>query len=997
MGCMSRVTVGERMLGVTRGKSTMAILLVAIMLSSLMVNLTPAPQSLNELPVRSDSGSISYDLYFASAPGGHPTDGRITTERPDSGGQDEESASGTNVEFSTDQMLSDLVISGTQNGNQYELDIVLFLKATGQEGSTVDWTVSVIAGTSIIGTEDWSTEVCTPSALGGNTCGFDERPFHPSWNSNSDFTVDADDRLKVVVSADMDCDSGGGTPDPPNGSDSETSGRQFGSVDCDAWVAWNEIDSASGRFSKIEVDAQPLSGSQVKVHRPESVWTDEEVGSEQNPWFPNDSPDMRIMQFNLELRDAFGREDIEVARLFMTNDQGEVAHTHTFDDEELVTDNNALRAQHNWTYPGGLASGWYELDLEVENIQGKSFTIDHSNILMSSYGVSLTHGSDRVVEYIAPSSTTPVNLDLRHVGASGNAFALTVELAVLSNLPSSWIVEFDRADQTYDLSGGGQVAHPVLLLTASDDLSNAPDRLEIRAVAYDNASVLVHQTTLQLDLEKLDTYAPPMVSLWPEVHDNQYANSTGALNIDENIHRYVEDGVFTTFYLEIFNTGFDTDQFRIDVKQDSNANLRFWDNDTGQRIDEDDGDGTYHTSNLDRHTTQTIRLEIKPSTSRDDPDSGLIELEIISMGNSTEKARIAFTIQRTFGIQAQVVWDCDATPLGYVDAEICLNNADQISFSIEITNTVTEGDAVTDWLIVNPQNLDRNIDVNLYPDSANEKYGLWQYDITDNNGDPSPRVQLAPGDTALANLDITLTSQVIQGNHTIYLRIREDITDVSVARYFDLPLTVEIGQDDPTIEIKLYSQIPVFQPGMEEEITMVVQNDGNSDVMVLLGAEVAGGGWTASAFMANTTSPVVTVEAFSQEFFTVRIRAGDDALNNDNVEVLVSATPFSEDESYPAEYTAEMDVTIRVSINGVFGVIWKELQHPRPSTIAIGLGVVILLVAAVTGRKNRIEYIDVWVDDDEAEDDSELELPDLVNAEDDDSYSDEDIELVDFD
>jgi len=979
----------------------MAILLVAVMLSSFMIHMIPTSQTLDEVPTRSDSGTVSYDLYFASAPGGHPTDGRITTERPDSGGQEEESASGTNVEFSTDQMLSDLVITGTPNGNQYELEIVLFLKATGQEGSTVDWTVSVIAGTSIIGTEDWTTDACTPSLVGGNSCGFDERYFHPSWGSPADFTVDADERLKVVVSADMDCDSGGGGTDPPNGTGDDTSGRQWpggGSADCDAWVAWNEIDTASGRFSKIEVETQPLSGSQVKVHRPGSVWTDEEVGTEQNPWFPNDSPDMRIMQFNVELRDAFGREDIDVVRLHMTDDNGLEAFTHTFDDEELVTDNNALRAQYNWTYPGGLNSGWYELDLEVENIQGKSFTIDHPNILMSSYGVALTHGNERVVEYIAPSSTTPINLDLRHVGASGNAFALSVELAVLSNLASSWIVEFDRADQIYDLSGGGMEAHPVLLLTAPDDLTDAPDTLEIRAVAYDNASVLVHQTTLQLDLEKLDTYSPPMVSLWPEAHDNQFANSTGALNIDENIPRYVEDGVFTTFYLEIFNTGFDSDQFRIDVKQDSNANLRFWDNDTGQRIEEDEGDGTYHTSELDRHTTQTIRLQVKPSTSRDDPDTGMIELEIISIGNSTEKARIAFTIQRTFGIQAQVVWDCDATPLGHADAEICLNNADHISFSIEITNTMTEGDTVTDWLIVNPQNLDRNVDENLYPE-ANAKYGLWQYDITDNNGDPSPRVQLAPTDTALVNLDITLTSQVIQGNHTIYLRVREDISDVSIARYFDLPISVEIGQDDPTIEIKLFSAISVFRPGMEEEITMIVKNDGNSDVMVLLDADVESNlaGWSADAYNSTTGAQLISVKAFTQEFFTVKIRAGEDALNNDQVQITITATPLSEDESYPAEYTADMDVTVRIKIDGVFGVILKELQNPRPSTIAIGLGVVILLVAAVTGRRNRIEYIDVWVDDDEAEEETEMELPDLVSVEDDDTYDDEDIELVDFD
>ena len=124
---------------------------------------------------------------------------------------------------------------------------------------------------------------------------------------------------------------------------------------------------------------------------------------------------------------------------------------------------------------------------------------------------------------------------------------------------------------------------------------------------------------------------------------------------------------------------------------------------------------------------------------------------------------------------------------------------------------------------------------------------------------------------------------------------------------------------------------------------------------------------------------------------------GSEMCIRDRVEITITATPLSEDESYPADYTAEMDVTIRVSIDGVFGVILKELQNPRPSTIAIGLGIVILLVAAVTGRRNRVEYIDVWVDDDEDEEETEMELPDLVSAEDDDSYDEEDIELVDFD
>ena len=387
-------------------------------------------------------------------------------------------------------------------------------------------------------------------------------------------------------------------------------------------------------------------------------------------------------------------------------------------------------------------------------------------------------------------------------------------------------------------------------------------------------------------------------------------------------------------------------------------------------------------------------MQIKPSTSRDDPDSGLIEFEIISQGNSTQKARIAFTIQRTYGIQAEVVYDCDATPLGHVDAEICLNGATKLEFDIEITNTMAEGDTVTDWLLVNPKDLDRNIDDELYPE-ANPKYGLWQYDITDNNGDPSPRVQLAPGDTELVNLDITLTEQVSEGNHTIYLRVREDISDLAIARYFDLPLTIQIGKDDPDLSISQISQSHPLQPGDISEIQMKVKNKGNSEVLVLLDAD-ASDDWDATVVSQNGAQ-VVTVPAFSEVSFTVTIKAGESAQKGDEMSIMVTAKPLSEDESFPDEFTARKEVIIQILITNPLDVIKNELMNPRPATIAIGLGVIILLVAAISGRRNRIEYIDVWVDDDGVEEESEFELPDLVSAEDDASYDEEDIELVDLD
>ena len=177
---------------------------------------------------------------------------------------------------------------------------------------------------------------------------------------------------------------------------------------------------------------------------------------------------------------------------------------------------------------------------------------------------------------------------------------------------------------------------------------------------------------------------------------------------------------------------------------------------------------------------------------------------------------------------------------------------------------------------------------------------------------------------------------------------------------------------------------------------MKVKNDGNTDVMVLLDVDVSGD-WDADVISQNGAQ-VVTVNAFSEVSFTVTITAGDSALNGDNKQIYVTAKPLSEEESFPVQYTAEQTLNIRIKMDDKLEVIVKELTDPRPATIAIGLGMVILLVAAISGRRNRVEYVDVWVDeDDEESDEGEFEMPDLVTAEEDDAYDEDDIELVDLD
>ena len=80
------------------------------------------------------------------------------------------------------------------------------------------------------------------------------------------------------------------------------------------------------------------------------------------------------------------------------------------------------------------------------------------------------------------------------------------------------------------------------------------------------------------------------------------------------------------------------------------------------------------------------------------------------------------------------------------------------------------------------------------------KYGNWEYRITNSDGEAVPRVSLGPGDFTEVFLSVTMTNQVDAGNHTVFLRIIEDV-DEDNPRYFDLPMTFEVDAVDPMLEI----------------------------------------------------------------------------------------------------------------------------------------------------------------------------------------------------
>ena len=267
-----------------------------------------------------------------------------------------------------------------------------------------------------------------------------------------------------------------------------------------------------------------------------------------------------------------------------------------------------------------------------------------------------------------------------------------------------------------------------------------------------------------------------------------------------------------------------------------------------------------------------------------------------------------------------------------------------LDFRARLTNSETDLEAASWWLLQNPASLNENTD-------RNSAYGQWEFRITNSDGEATPRVSLGPGDFTEVYISVTLTNQVEVGNHTVFLRIIEDIEDDD-PRYFDLPMTFEIEADQPMLEIVQVSQNMKLAPGNDYTINMKVKNEGNSPMTVLLEAEVDESGWDVS-IGGLSGSPLIEIDAFDEATFTVEISVSSSANNGDAISISVFATPLDTDQSFSESLTAKFTLTAIVEIGSFVDIIVNEMSHPRPITLVLVLVSVLLLFAGVQSRFNR--------------------------------------------
>ena len=916
----------------------------------------------------------SYNLYLDEE-GDSGGDGAITTMEPAGAHKEGDVLSG--VEFRSGDLISDLTIYG--QGSATEVHLYIYLQFKGQEGSTADltFTLNSVGGSTY--TETMSLSDPCNSGLFNSDC---------SWTLNEvffdvpeeGFTVEQGAQLRLQIDGSASCEGQGGIGQ---------------SGECEVLVAYGDVEQTNG-FSRLSLKANALSDSSVKVHAPGGIWIDDE----QLEWSPNHRPEYRTIQFSVDVRDAFGRDDINSVNLVLSTPSGtNTVFDKEFEDDDLRLDNNGLVGNYTWTYDAGIAAGHYNLSLEITDVQGHVVVYRHIGIDFMDHGMflSLPVGqSDSVL--IAPGQISSVEFMIEHTGSAG--IEMEVEFELFTSLPSSWSDPLWDSPEGYSLSGGGDFRIATLSVeTPEGDLSTAPDRIEVRAYGFANDENDIRQQvvveTIVLDVEEVGVFAPPRLNVYEdEEHQIQIADSNRPEAFDETLSHYIDSDMAQSgepFYLDLFNAGFDTDTYRLKVDESpsSSWSYTFFDNDTGTELTTE---GPYAiTPDIGSHETLSLMLKIYPPTEREDVDIGLFTIICFSAGDDDLSSVVSFTVHRTFGILAQVTADSDGQDIGSVGP---VAPGSTVSFDVRITDS-TEGTGENTWRIISPEKLDKNTNED---EGGNPSYGAWDYEIKSDTGEDVVAIQLMPDSSGDIEITIQMRDQVLAGNHTLYLRVTEEVSEGD-PRYFDLPLEIQVEDElkPGRIFVERVTELTPFLPGSEQSYEFRVENQNNIPLEVVISSLTLPSGWTASFSTSGSSLEgnlvKLVIDPFSTDEFTLILKAPGDVVAGKDAVVILSVTPFDEEVS-TSQLIQTPQFKFTTTCEGIDCVVNAALDFESPQTIGLYVGILIVIFLRVyrSGQTSARE-VSMWEEEEsnfEMLNDEFGDLPEAIS----DEELEDDLELL---
>ena len=867
--------------------------------------------------VSSVGGNLEdYELFLDSVEG----DDAITTIQPE-GSQKESSLLENGIRFESEEMISDLTVEGKSNN---EVKVIVYLKWRASQGdSDAEATFKLYSGTELV--EQVTEDLGVPqnaSFFGGEDSW---KPYTILLNVGADgFVVENGDRLALDIEATASCEGGGGSP--------------IGGTTCQVDIAYG--GAVGNDYSRLEIRADALSGSQVKVHYQGEGWSEVEV----TDWSPTHRLEKRTMQFSVDVRDAFGRDDIDKIELVLsTPNEANAVFEKEFTDSDLKLDNDGLVGNFSYTYDSGITPGLYPLTMVITDVQGHTINYEHPlGMTFLEHDIYLDFPSNQIRRLlVAPGQTSSIELILDHTGALTSD--LTVELELQQSLPSGWSDPIWSNPGGYTLTGGGSSVRPELTVEVPEDLSGISDNYQIvveaRAYVSNGAgsSAEVRLISLEIDVEKVNQFGEPDIEVFEDVEQQIQIYDSDRLDFyNENLSHYVDYDEVGDFYLKITNVGFDDDTYRLRIQEIPVAwSVKFLINGTGAELTEQGIDSL--TPTVGQGEILMIRVEVYPPIERDAVDIGLLRFTVTSDGSSEEtlSTSVGWTIHRTFGILAEVISDSDAGSLGTVGP---VSPGSTVVYNIRITDS-SEDAGTTNWVIKNPSAVQRNID-------EDPSYATWMYDITDVEGNIALVASLTGGQYVDVKLEMTVRQQVEAGLHTIYMQVAEESDGDDEPRYFDLPLTVEISSEvEPgRLAVEQKTQSTRIGAGETIDVEYRIENQNNVELQVFITLDTPEG-WDGTLDGGDFVS--LSLPAFSTEDFTLEITAPTNVKNGQMVDFQLTVVPMDEENPYPCNpeicYTQEPTFSFKTESSGIINAIMSELADPEPTTMVMFLSVLVLL------------------------------------------------------
>ena len=910
-----------------------------------------------------------YELYF--------DDGTSLTTIEPSGSYEETSLLGSGVEFETEELISDLTIEGKSSSEVRVFNYLKFQSSNNQ--STAEITYRLKAGSDVIDTFTETLENPCGGFFGSN-CAWVSYQINLDVSS-SGYDVANGEQIKIDIEATADCEGGGG----------------FGSS-CEVMLAYG--GQVGNGFSRMEFRANALDGSQVKVHEVGDGWSEDEV----TEWSPTHRSDKREMQFTVDVRDAFGREDIDSVELILyTPNDATAVFEKEFGNNELKLDNDGLVGNFTFTYESGIQHGEYPLRLLITDVQGHVIEYLHpEGITFLEYDIYLDFPENQIPKLlVAPGQTSSIELSVLHTGSLTSD--LRVEMELQQSLPPGWSDPNWDNPGGYMLSGGGSSARPLLTIQAPEDLSSLSNTYQIVVEAYAYATTgvdsgsQVRKVPLAINVEKVDQFGPPQIDVYEDSEQQKQIFASDRPELyNENLSHYIDYDKVGDFYMSINNVGFDDDSYRIRIQEIPVAwSLKFLVNGTGTELTEQGIDSL--TPVVGQGEKLVLKVEVYPPFERDAVDIGLIRLSVTSDSSSDEilTTPVAWTVHRTFGIVGEVISDSDGGTLGQIGP---VSPGSTVTYNVRITDSSDDA-GTTNWVIKNPAALQRNID-------NDPGYATWMYDITDIEGNIALVAPLTGGQYYDIEVEITIRQQVEAGTHIVYLQIAEETDGEEDPRYFDLPLTIEVDEEvvPGNLVVEQKSQAKRIQAGQTEPFEYRIDNLNNVEVDVVISVK-SPDGWDATLDDGEIIS--FTLDSFSSREFTMEITAPDKLKSGEMVEFEITVTHTNYQEcTANLCYIQKPTFEFKTETSGVINSIMSEIEDPEPTTLVLFFSVLALAGLGLYRRgQNKVKAqmfaamvepsaietiaegeVDADILEDEAEevveDDLELELIDIESIED---------------